>query len=467
MLSSDHPARAAMPCENPVGMGMGTGSFHRRGRHVVVGGLSVVALFGILLPGSPVQDLGYRPSAMGPGTGAGLHPVQLTVVRKRIRHIVFLIKENRTFDSMFGRFPGANGTTHGKTCDGRTIPLRHARDRTPDNPHSFLAGISAIDGGKMDCFVPTGYMQSWKADIPAYWAYARRFVLADRFFSSVYGPTGIEHLWTVAGQSDRFVDHERPNQVGTVPGRQFCDDHTERAWSFKKLTVAQRRRAFAFENRGNTAGLAQRFFVARWPCFDIPVLPDRLRRKGISWRYYRGANGWVQPLRMIRHVRFGPEWKGVVPLSQYFGDLRRGRLPAVSWVIPPYDKSDHPPASLCQGENWTIRALNALQRSPNWRSTMVVLTWDDFGGFYDHVPPPHVDLYGLGPRVPALVISPWARRGFIEHRTLEFSSVLRTIEEVFGLRTLGPRDSHGTDMLDTLNLTGSPRPPLILRPRAC
>ena len=133
----------------------------------------------------------------------------------------------------------------------------------------------------------------------------------------------------------------------------------------------------------------------------------------------------------------------------------------------PVDLSDHPPASICEGENWTVRALNAVMKSSAWRSTAVILTWDDFGGFYDHVPPPHVDIYGLGPRVPAIIISPWARAGYIEHRTLEFSSVLRLIERILGLPTLGPRDAAAKDMLSVFNFAKSPRPRLVLKQRDC
>ena len=143
---------------------------------------------------------------------------------------MFLVKENRTFDTMFGTFPGADGATSGATCDGQTMPLGRAKDRTPDAGHSFADGISAINGGMMNCFNPLGYVQYQRADIPNYWRYAQHFTLADHFFSSIYGPTGVEHLWTFASQSDRFVDHERPGQFGTGR-REFCDDPTELAFS--------------------------------------------------------------------------------------------------------------------------------------------------------------------------------------------------------------------------------------------
>jgi phospholipase C len=192
-----------------------------------------------------------------------------------------------------------------------------------------------------------------------------------------------------------------------------------------------------------------------------------LEQHHISWRYYWGGNNWTQPLRMIRHIRQGPMWDKVVPGTTIVDDARAGRLPAVSWVTPPVALSDHPPASLCAGENWTVALLDALQRSPEWSSTAVILTWDDFGGFYDHVPPPHLDLYGLGPRVPAIVISPWAKRGFVDHTTLEFSSVLKLIEHLHGLPSLGSRDTRADDMLEAFDFSQKMNSRLILQQRTC
>src|SRR3970282_1941998 len=137
--------------------------------------------------------------------------------------------------------------------------------------------------------------------------------------------------------------------------------------------------------------------------------------------------------------RFSDMWNNVVSAKSFIPDVRAGDLPAVSWVTPPFPLSEHPPQSVCLGENWTVELLNALMESPDWDSTAIVLTWDDFGGFYDHVAPPHVDLYGLGPRVPTIILSPYARPGYIDHTTYEFSSVLRFIETIFDVPPLTRR----------------------------
>jgi phospholipase C len=394
-------------------------------------------------------------------------PAVLAMARDRIDHVVFIIKENRTFDHLFGTFPGADGATTGETCDGRTIRLERAPDRADEVGHSFLNGMIGVNGGRMNCFHPDGYNQYLEEDIPNYWAYARAFVLADNFFSSIYGPTGVEHLWTFASGSDRFVDHERPGQFGTGQ-REFCDDPFELMWSFEELGPWQDRRAFRLEERGfGGVKRLRELWTLRWPCTDVPVLPDLIEAAGLTWKQYRGENEWVQPLRMIRHVRFSGMWRNVVSDERFLADLRSGDLPAVSWLTPTIGLSDHPPESICEGENWLVEQLNALGRSEYWDSTAVVLTWDDFGGFYDHVPPPHVDIYGLGPRVPAIVISPYARRGVVDHDLMEFSSVLRFIERLFRLPALTEHDRRADDMMDAFDFTRKPRPPLILEPRDC
>jgi phospholipase C len=416
--------------------------------------------------GSIPKDL-EPAEALSPPAGPGSSPKQIALARSHIKHVVYLIKENRTFDNLFGAYPGADGATQGTKCDGTVVPLGHAVDREPDYGHSFTDGITAVNGGAMNCFDDGAYVTYQRSDIPNYWAYADRFVLADRFFSSVYGPTGIEHLWTFASQTDRLVDHERPGQIGSGR-REFCDDPLETAFAFPHMSRADQEEIYQAEDRGPAGvGEVRASWVSRWPCLDVRVLPDLLQAHGITWKEYRGDNIWVQPLRMVRHVRFSSMYRNVVSDQQFTRDLDSGHLPAVSWLTPKFSQSDHPPDSLCEGENWSVDILNQIMSSKYWASTAVVLTWDDFGGFYDHVPPPHVDLYGMGPRVPTLVISPWAKRGAIDDTTMDFSSVLRFIETVFDLPPLTVRDANADDMLSAFDFTQRPQQPLILHQRAC
>lgn len=355
------------------------------------------------------------------------------------------------------------------------MPLTKATDNALGVSHSFSAGIVGIDGGKMDCFDQIDasrpllpYVQYQQGQIPNYYAYARHFVLADRFFSSVYGPTTVEHLWAVAGQSDRFVDNERVGDWGSGGFGGYCDDPEERMLSFRRLTAQEQDAAFALEEDSKVGELKSTYFEKRWPCTDIDVLPDRLDEKGISWKYYLADSQFFDVMGMIEHVNNGPMADNVVPSITFDDDARSGHLPAVSWLTPPVALSDHPGyGGICDGENWTVKTMNTLMRSPDWESTVVVLTWDDFGGFYDHVAPPHLDLYGLGPRVPAIIISPWAKRGYVMHDTMEFSSVLALIEHLWDLDPLTARDRQANDMLGAFDFNGKPQPRLILDTSTC
>ena len=234
-----------------------------------------------------------------------------------------------------------------------------------------------------------------------------------------------------------------------------------------EMTEERRRQVFDLEEQGPTGAAAVRgHYRLRWPCSNVQVLPDLLTARGITWKEYRG-NTWVQPLREVKHVRFSPMYRDVVPNTRFLPDLKGGRLPQVTWLTPPMKLSDHPPHSLCQGENWLVATMNALMRSKYWSSTAIVVTWDDYGGFFDHVPPPHPDIYGFGPRVPALIISPWAKRGLVDHEEMDFASVLRLIETIFDLPTMTQRDAHASDMLSAFDFRTAPQPPMLLSERSC
>src|SRR5262249_26441420 len=172
-------------------------------------------------------------------------------------------------------------------------------------------------------------------------------------------------------------------------------------------------------------------------------------------------------LDAIKHIRETPLWtEHVVNDDTFVADARDGKLPAVSWLVTG-DGSEHPPLSVCAGENWTVEQLNAIMQGPDWSTTAVFLTWDDFGGFYDHVPPPVIGNSSLGPRVPLLIISPYARKGYISHTQYEFSSFLRFAEERYHLRALTDRDSKANDMVDSFDFQQQPLQTLILHERSC
>lgn len=395
-----------------------------------------------------------------------------------IEHVVFIVKENRTFNNYFATYPGAEGSTRGGTIrctgdgcrDGPVVDLKPAEDTAPhDLTHCFRCGLVAINDGKMNGFnwmngvIPTdaekaplyghdmtGYVYHDRDTIPNYWAYADRFVLADHFFTSMYGPTLPEHLYAVAAQANLIVDNKSTTDT---PGN-YCDDSTEFATRFEPKEVrANAERIMELERQiarddSSTYELGGYWGKVRL-CFDIEVLPDQLEEAGISWKYYANENAWMNALQMIRHVRYSPMWNKVEQPENFVKDVRRGNMPEVSWIIPSESYNEHPGGgkSVCAGENWTVHQVNTIMKSEYWESTAIVVVWDDFGGFYDPVPPPQFDIMGLGPRTPALIISPYTRTGdnpdggYVDETVYEFSSVLAFIERLFGLEPMTDRDA--------------------------
>ena len=378
-----------------------------------------------------------------------------------INHVVFMVKENHTFDNYFGTFRGADGATRGPNSLGQVITLRRMPDQQPGDPnHTWFAFLGVLDGGKMDRFdLPPGagpngstaYSQLIEQDIPNYFTYARNFVLADQMFSSLRSDSYPNHLYTIAAQSGGVITGPAKVKGGHGIPNWGCD-------SLPNQLVQ------AIDEEGD---LLQEF-----PCFDFQTLGDSLDNAGVSWKFYapqQGEPGYIwSSYDSINHVRNTPLWtEHVVPDNQFAADAQKGQLPAVSWLITGHE-SEHPINSICYGENWTVRQVNAVMQGPDWNSTAIFITWDDYGGFYDHVAPPGLDQFGLGPRVPLLIISPYPTKpGYISHTQYEFSSVLKFIEERWGLPPLTERDAQANDTLDSFDFSQAPLPPLILQQRTC
>jgi phospholipase C len=400
-----------------------------------------------------------------------------------IKHIVYIIKENRTFDNYFARYPGAEGTNVGKTSTGRTIRLAEATDvLEPDLGHSFLDGVESINGGRMDGFdlvtngeTLNGYSSFTREGIPNYWAYADNFVLGDHMFSSMYGPTFPEHLYTVGAYAKDVVD----NKNETVGEGGYCGDPGETTTAFEKLTEKQKREVMAAERDASGGGIDDEDIgdiIQYWhdirACFDFKVMPDLLEKRGISWHYYADEGSWMNALLAIDHMYNSKHWgTDITPEEQFIPDIRNEKLDKVVWVVPGPGVNEHPGGpSVCVGENWTVDVVNKIMRSKYWKNTAIFLTWDDFGGFYDHVPPPQKDHMGLGPRVPLLIISPWAKEGYVDTTEYEFSSVLAFIEEVYDLPCLTHRDCNADNMMNAFDFEQEIRPKdrkLILEERSC
>ena len=448
----------------------------RRRRTVLVLGLITVALFAGRQAFEIIsKDDGTLGGAAGidpaePGSTPSPGPTRFP-----IKHVVYIVKENRSFDNYFARYPGADGAVEGKLSNGKTVRLAEAVDVfEPDLGHGFFDGLIGINGGKMDQFdlvkngeTMHGYTSFRREGMPNYWAYADEFVLSDHTFSSMYGPTFPAHLYTVGAQAGRVTG----NKLEVEQPGGYCDDPSETVFRFVKLSRNETKKVMRAEMDVDLDTVGDYWERVR-ACFDFEVLPDQLIDEKIPWTYYADTPSWMNALLAIDHIRNSKVWDtNVKDPDEFLRDVRKEKLRKVNWLLPPPHANEHPGGtSVCAGENWTVEHINAIMRSKYWKNTAIFLTYDDFGGFYDHVPPPHLDIMGLGPRVPMLIISPWAKQGYVDHTEYEFSSVLKFIETVFDLKCMTARDCGANDMMDAFDFTQEPRPRarrLILEERNC
>jgi phospholipase C len=428
----------------------------------------------------------------------------------KIQHVVVIMQENRSFDSYFGTYPGADGfpTHNGRLAvcvpnptKGKCVrPFHDRQDRNLGGPHSRDNALADINGGRMNGFVAeqmtarTGCEQLFNpacgrgasigrpdvmgyhdgADIPNYWSYAKHFVLQDHMFQSDASWSLPSHLYMVSAWSARCP----------VPGDAMScvsnDQNPGLPPDFQRNNL--------------------RISAPTTPDYAWTDLTYLLHRAGVSWGYYVSKGdepdcendasiscapvkqgprtpGIWNPLPYFNTVQRDGQLGNIQSLTNFYTAAKAGNLPAVSWVEPNGKVSEHPPALITTGESYVTRVINAIMRSPDWRSTAIFLAWDDWGGFYDHVTPPNVDANGYGLRVPGLLISPYARRGHIDHRTLSFDAYLKFIEDDFlGGQRLDPATDGRpdprpdvredapqlADISDEFNFSQAPRPPLIL-----
>jgi phospholipase C len=386
---------------------------------------------------------------------AGMYPID---------HIVIIVKENHTFDNYFGSFPGAEGTQTAQTSTG-TVPVgRPPQQLLRDLCHEHQCALDDWNHGAMNHWDlgdtrnandQLAFTQYTEADIPNYWQYAKHFTLADHFFSSVLGPSFPGHMFAIAAQTGWAFGN--PSQA-TPWG---CDDA-----SGTTIDVLD----------DGTCNVKQVF-----PCFKFPTVPDVLP-SNVTWKFY-GSNLLGQTWTMfdaIDKVRNTDAWSAHVrDQTEFDSDVKNGTLPNVVWLVPQDVNSEHPPFNICSGENWTVTHLNELMNSQYWGHLAIVFTYDDFGGWYDHVAPPQqygcdgVRPYGLGFRLPAIIISPYAKPGYVMKSVAHQASVPKLIETLFGapsLSTLDPAAQDGPDtnnLLDAFDFEQSPNPPLVLQTRNC
>jgi len=384
----------------------------------------------IVAPNDAGPDAG--PPDAGPPWDAGVLPD----AGGRIDHLVVVVLENHTFDNLFGTFPGANGQTHvpgpGGGFDAPQCPDKLPRDLC----HEHACALGDWDGGAMDGWEAVAgndtngdhlaWCQYHLADIPGFWDYASNYALADNFHASMLGPSFPGHTFLLAGQAGWALGNPYVGSFTALPVW-GCDDPTL-GFANTQVDVLQ----------GGSCTVQQ-----PPPCFDIPSAPDVLQA-GQTWKFYGtglnvlGTNLVWSMFDAVSSIRYGPLWQtNVVPYTQLDQDIQNGTLANVTWLVDQDFDSGHPPFSMCASVTWTAQWVNKIIQSPLWWSTAIIITWDDFGGFYDHQPPPvqygcdAANPYGLGFRLPAIVISPWVKRG-VFHDLTEQASVVRLVEELFG-----------------------------------
>ena len=401
-------------------------------------------------------------SACGGGGGHGSSPPVVptgtpapvgtpTTGEHGIQHVVVIIQENRSFDNLFEGYPGAATVSSGLLHTGVRVPLEPVSLAAQyDVSHNLPDFLHAYDNGKMDGFdlenagpPPMGkypqYAYVPRSEVLPYWSLAQQYVLADRTFSSQIDSSFVAHQYLIAGQAGNTV-----NAPTALPWG--CD-----APSGTTITTLAPNR---------TVG------PSVFPCFSYPTLANQLDADDISWRYYAppvtgpdvGGEVW-SAFDVIKPVRYGSDWTQHVisPETQVLTDIAKGHLPTISWVVPDEKNSDHAASDSTTGPDWVASIVNGIGKSPEWDTTVVFLLWDDWGGWYDHVPPPYVDNDGLGIRVPLIVISPFAKRGHVSHVTYEWGSLLKFIETTYGLTPLAASDTRANALDDCFDFNQPPR----------
>ena len=420
-----------------------------------------------------------------------------------IKHVIFLIKENRSFDNMFGRMPNVNGVTKGPMYgwnywagpysdpavkqDVKALreDFPELRDLQPgetatrklgpppgqrypgDLPHDYIQWLLMYNQGKMDGFGTNpnaaryAYTQMRPSDIPNYWKWASDFPLSDNFFASAVGPSFPNHLFTIAASSAQTRDNpDQSHEDIAAMGKEGL----AKTWG---CDIGPSGKIAVYSKKGSPDDDRKPLRFVR-PCFDIDTVGDLLTEKEVPWSYYAASDRqagyiWSAFSAIEKYESDEALWdEHVKPVDDIVKDIEAGALPPVTWITPRFEYSEHPEYSMCWGERFTTQVVDALMENGYWEDTAIFITWDDWGGFYDHVDPPVVDGFGLGFRVPTITLSPFAKEGYRDHKLGEFSSILRFIENNWDLGSLTARDRKGNDMTHVFDFKQEPRPTMPL-----
>jgi phospholipase C len=372
-----------------------------------------------------------------------------------IAHVVFIVQENRSFNNLFMGYPGAKTASFGFDSNGKKIVLAPVNLAEPwDLDHFSSAFFVACDGQgtlpgtrcKMDGWnkellgrgapndAPYSYVP--EAQVDPYWKMARQYVLADRMFQSNLDGSFVAHQYIVAGFASRFIDFPK--------GIWGCEGGSG--------------------DTGPTLTNQRTQGPPTVACFDNPTIASEADSAGVSWRFYTGAiyqNGGIwNSYQADKQIYKGSDWGTDVinPPSAFLTDIGNGKLANVTWITPTYENSDHPGQTTAGGPAWVTSIVNAIGESKFWNTSAIFIMWDDWGGWFDPVKPVFKDYDGLGFRVPLIMISPYAKQGYVTHRHYETASVLRFIEDNFGLPPMAASDTRANDPAsDAFDYSRKPR----------
>src|SRR5579863_1914178 len=416
------------------------------------------SLFRTICAAGVIVSLGAAAGCNGGGpTSSTMPPTQgttMSVIRGhatgKIQHVVIIMQENRSFDNLLQGFPGANTQSYGYDSNGNKVTLNPISLATTwDLDHSSYSFFAACNGkGKYpgtDCQM-NGFNNEWigcgsqgpkcpypepqyayvpHSETAPYFAMGEQYVVADEMFASHFDASSfISHQYIIAGQAGKSAVNFPSSTWG-------CDG-----------------------GPSDTIGTVSHQRVVGAPyqqvCWDDQTIGDEADAAGVSWAFYdapiSGDGGFWNAYDAIRHIRYGPDWSKDMrtPQTHIFNDLQSGNLPAISWVIPTWENSDHAGNNSTTGPSWVTQVVDAIGQSKYWKSTAIFIFWDDYGGWYDHVAPKKLDYDGLGLRLPMIIISPYAKQGYVSHVHYEHGSILRFIEDQFGLGQLAASDKRAT-----------------------
>ncbi|MGD0084643.1 MAG: alkaline phosphatase family protein [Acidimicrobiales bacterium] len=460
---------------------------------------------------SSVIKVGNCPAGDVPGGPTGCYLVPPGI--DKIKHVIIIMQENRSYDNYFGTYPGADGIPmrHGvptvcvpdPTTHVCLKPFHDIYDVNGGGPHAAANAIADADGGKMDGFisqllkakgtcknpqdpacvydkahgssgVPDVMGYHTAAEIPNYWTYAKDFVMADHMFEPVKSWSLPDHLYMVSAWSahcattnpmscQNSIEPYKNGVFDKAVAQELATGTTDidLAWTDETWLLYHANVSWGYYVQNGTQP-----DCANDAALTCPPVPQNWRTPGI-WN----------PLPLFTDVQQDHQLKNVQPLGSFLTQAKAGTLPSVSWIVPSQLDSEHPPSSVHNGQAYVTALINSIMKSPDWDSSAIFLSWDDWGGFYDGVNPPVIDENGYGMRVPAIIISPYAKSGWIDDQTLSSDAYLKFIEDDFlGGARLNPKTDGRPDprpdvredakqlgnIANAFDFSQSPRPPMLL-----